>query len=535
MKRFLKTLLCASLVLAALVPADGRSKKKKADEPAVKYVFYMIGDGMGINQVIATEQYNAATGYGPASINFAHFPVRNFITTYSSSSLVTDSAAGATVLASGIKTYNNAVGVDPDGKPISVITEWAKENGYGTGVATSVGVNHATPACFISHTLQRGNYEDIAFQYLHAPIDFAAGAGFITERRTGHDSAFFESEARGAGIKVFHGPDFSDITAADGRVLCLSGKPQTDLPYAIDRKEDDTTLSDFVDAGIRYLDAKFGDKGFFFMIEGGKIDYGGHGDDAAACFQELTDFAAAMDIVLAFCAKHPDETLIVVTADHETGGLELGSGQYEMHPELLAGQKMSTNALTAKFRETFSPQPPQGGRGGFGQGQGRPQQGQGAPQQGQGRPQQGQGAPQQGQMPQGFGQGGRAPFAAQQQPVEPPAWDAIKDFFRENLGLWGTVPVDARTEAALKQSYDRSFGQGGDRENVANLYAVNSRIVTEAVDVLARAAGYQWSHGAHTGSPVGLYVTGKCAESFLGVEDNAQIAPIIAELAGYKH
>ncbi len=507
MKHILRSFLLAVALMAALAPAGARSKKKAADTPPVKYVFYMIGDGMGINEVVATEQYNAATGYGPASINFFHFPVRNFISTVSASSLVTDSAAGGTALATGVKTYNNAVGVDMDGKPVSNLVEWAKAAGYGTGIATSVGVNHATPACFTAHTAQRGSYEEIAFQYLTAPIDFAAGAGFLTERRTGHDSAFFETEARGVGIKVFHGPAaFKGIENEKGRVLCLSGKTESDLPYAIDRKDDDTKLSDFVEAGIAYLDANFGDKGFFFMVEGGKIDYGGHADDGAACFQELTDFANAIDVVLAFQAKHPDETLIVITADHETGGLQLGSGQYEMHPDLLGHQKMSTSALTAKFRSTFFPQQPQGGRG---QGQGRPQG-------------------QQGQ------QGARPPFAAQQE-YTPPTWDQIKDFFRENLGLWGPVTVSERQEAALKETYDRTFGVGGDRENnVANLYAVNTRLVAEAVDVLNKAAGFQWSHGAHTGSPVGLYAKGKCEEAFIPVEDNAQIAPIIATLAGYK-
>ncbi|MBQ8021548.1 MAG: alkaline phosphatase [Bacteroidales bacterium] len=501
MKHLLRSILLAVALTAAITPATARSKKK-ADTPPVKYVFYMIGDGMGINQVLATEQYNAATGNGPASINFFHFPVRNFITTVSASSLVTDSAAGGTALSSGVKTYNNAVGVDMDKKPVSFLTEWAKAAGYGTGIATSVGINHATPACFSAHAEHRGNYEEIAFQLLKAPIDFAAGAAFLTERGTGHDSAFFETEARSAGIKVFKGPEaFKGIEKEDGRIICLSGKTESDLPYAIDRKEDDTTLSDFVTAGIAYLDARYGDKGFFFMIEGGKIDYGGHGDDGAACFQELTDFANAMDIVLAFQAKHPDETLIVVTADHETGGLELGSGQYEMHPDLLGYQKMSTNALTAQFRSEFFPQRPQGDRG-----QGRPQ----------------------GQ------EGARPPFAPQQE-YTPPTWDQVKDFFRENLGLWGPVAVSESQEAALKETYERTFGFGGDRENnVANLYAVNTRLVTEAVDILNRAAGFQWSHGAHTGSPVGLYVKGKCEEAFIPVEDNAQIAPLIATLAGYQ-
>ena len=489
-------LFAACLSLAA-VPAG--AKVKKAEQPQVKYVFYMIGDGMGINEVFGTQEYNEATGKGPAVINFTEFPVRGFITTVSGSSLVTDSAAGATTLASGVKTYNGAIGLDMNEQPVSLITEWAKESGYGTGVATSVGLNHATPAGFTTHATQRGNYEDISFQFIRSKVDFGAGAGFITNRDSGHDNDFFISEARGAGIKVFRGPDFPDVASAPGRVICLSGKDEQELPYAIDRQEGDTSLSDFVDAGIRYLDAKFGNKGFFFMIEGGKIDYGGHGNDAAACFQELNDFAAAVDVVLAFYDKHPDETLIVITADHETGGLMLGAGDYAMNPERMAKQNMSVNALTAKFREAFMPARPQG------RGQGRPQ--------GQARP----------------------PFNPETPAYTPPTWEQVKDFFREHLGLWGEVAVDERSEAAMKATYERTFGQDGDRENnVANLYAVNTRLVTEAVGYLNRTSGYGWSYGSHSGSPVGLYVKGRTAGAFATVHDNTEVAPTIAKLAGYK-
>ena len=468
--------------MAAILPADAR--RKKVDAPAVKYVFYMIGDGMGINEAIATQQYNAATGYGPAVINFTQFPVRNFITTHSGNSLVTDSAAAGSALATGVKTYNDAISVDLDRQPTSTVAEWAKAAGYGTGVATTVGVNHATPACFYAHATRRGNYDEIAAQYVQSQVDFAAGGGFITQRGIDHDSAYYEEEARKAGVSVFHGPSFAGVEAVPGRVLCLSGKEESDVPYAIDRTDGDTSLSDFVDAGIRYLDARFGDKGFFFMVEGGKIDYGGHGNDAAACFQELTDFANAIDIVLAFCAKHPDESLVVVTADHETGGLQLGSGSYEMHPERMAGQKVSVGTLTSRFRTAFFP----------------PQ-------------------PQEGNVPE----------------WTPPTWEQVQDFFRENLGLWDTVAVDERAETALKATYERTFGAGGDRENnVANLYSVNTRLVSEAVIYLNRTSGFQWSHGSHTGSPVGLYVQGKCADAFQGVKDNAEIAPLIATLAGYK-
>ena len=446
-------------------------------EPQVKYFFYLIGDGMGINQVFATHEFNQASGTGPEVINFTQFPVHNFITTHSSSSWVTDSAAGGTTLASGVKTYNSAVGVDADTLAVGSLTEWAAAKGYGTGICTSVGLNHATPACFMAHTAKRRNYEDISTQYLTAPVDFAGAAGFIQQRGSDKDNNYFIQASKDAGISVFRGPSFEGVADAEGRVLCLSGKDQEDLPYAIDRKEDDTQLCHLVKAGIDYLDAHFHDKGFFFMIEGGKIDWASHGDDAAAMVLELNDFAYAVDLVLDFYRQHPDETLIVITADHETGGLMLGAGKYELTPELLLHQKMSKPLLTEKFRQTFFPD--------------------------------------------------NAKRVA-------PSWQQVKGFFQENLDLWSEVPVSEKAEAKLREVYNETLGKGRDLGE-ANLYAVNSALVVEAVDILTRAAGYQWSYGSHSGSPVGLYVQGKGWEEFVSVKDNAEIAPIIAALAGYKH
>lgn len=469
MKRVQRIFLLTAWMLLATACSSG---------PQAKYVFYLIGDGMGINQVIGTQEYNEATGNGPAVINFAQFPVRNFITTVSGSSLVTDSAAGGTALASGVKTYNSAVGLDLDGNPVTSLTELAAAAGFGTGVATSVGINHATPACFIAHTSRRGNYEDIATQYMTAPVDFAAGAGFLCKKDSGHDQAYFEKMAADAGITVLKGRDaFTDIASVEGRVLCLSGKEEHALPYAIDRTDDDTRLSDFVDAGIRYLEEKFGRKGFFFMFEGGKIDYAGHADDGATCFQELTDFADAIDLVLAFYDRHPDQTLIIVTADHETGGLHLGSGEYKMNPGLLGNQKRSMDALTSLFQSTFFPE----------------------------------------------GQSFRAP-----------SWEAVQAFFQENLGLWDSVEVDKKAESSLRETYRETFGKKGNRQlSASNLYSVNARLVSEAVGYLNKAAGFGWSYTSHSGSPIGLYVKGAAAQEFALVRDNAEIAPILAKVAGY--
>lgn len=463
----------SQLFLLALVAAACTS------QPKVKYVFYFIGDGMGINQVMGTEQYNKATGNGPETINFTQFQVRNFITTVSGSSLVTDSAAGGTALASGVKTYNSAIGVDMDGNPVSNLVEWAKAAGYGTGICTTVSINHATPACFSAHTSRRQNYEDIATQLItSASVDFAAGGGFHLDRKSERTQAYFEQLAVDNGITLFKGPDFTGVEETQGRVICLSGKDEIDLPYAIDRKEGDTQLSDFVKAGIAYLDRHFGKKGFFFMIEGGKIDYAGHADDAAPCFQELTDMSYSVDLALEFMSRHPQETLIVITADHETGGLMLGAGKYEIHPERLAWQKASGTGLTALFRERFFPEG---------------------------------------------------------KPYKAPSWEDVKDFAAQNLGLWEHVEVSEADEAKLRETYEKTFGKGGNRNlGNANLYSVNAQLVDVALEILDRAAGYRFSYGSHSGSPVGLYVEGAGADAFSTVRDNTEIAPIIASLAGYK-
>ena len=466
MKRIFYLLLLALLVTGC------------SSEPKVKYVFYFIGDGMGVNEVIGTNLYNQANGQG--NVNFTGFPVVNFITTVSANSLVTDSSAAGTALASGTKIDNGVVGVDPDGNWTGNLTEWAHAAGFGTGVATSVGVNHATPASFVAHTASRNGYEEISLQMIDSPVDFMAGATFLTNRGSGHDAAYFEHKADSAGIAIFKGPAaIRGIDVTKPRVLCLSAKAEDSIPYAIDRKEDDTRLADFTDAGIRYLEARYGKKGFFFMIEGGKIDYAGHGNDAATCFQEVNDMAESVDLALAFLARHPKQTLIVITADHETGGLMLGSGRYEMHPERLAKQHACVDELTNQFRAKFFPEG---------------------------------------------------------QPFKTPTWDAVKAFFAEETGMWGDVQVSERVDKELKDVYDRTFGKGGDRSlSESNLYSVNFQIVADVVRALDRAAGYQWSFGSHSGSPVGLYVTGACAEEFNTVRDNAEIAPLIAKLAGYAH
>jgi alkaline phosphatase len=229
-----------------------------------------------------------------------------------------------------------------------------------------------------------------------------------------------------------------------------------------------------VSAGVSYLESRFADEGFFVMIEGGKVDYAAHADDGVACFEEINDFAAAVDLVLEFYERYPEETLIVVTSDHETGGLLLGAGKYEMHPERLKTQKMSANKLTRLFSTTFRKE-------------------------------------------------------------DNPAWEDAKAFLCEHLGLWGDVAVDSKAEEELKDIFERNYGSSDAKEeSVTNLYSSNSLLIQTAIGYLNKAAGYLWSHTSHSGSPVGLFVKGTQAEAFASIKDNTEIAPTIAKIAGYR-
>lgn len=477
MKRFhffVRLMLISAFSLSLILPAIAA--------PTPKYVFFMIGDGMGINQVYGAQNYNQTTGDGPKVINFTQFPVRTMVTTFSSSSLVTDSAASGTALATGVKTYNHALGVDPDHNPVHGLCEWAHAKGFGTGVATTVGVNHATPAAFYAHVDDRNSYDTIAEQLIASDfIDFAAGGGIITERRNGHNSLYYEDKAREAGIKVFKGrSQFGNLSKEKGRVICLDDyESSTDVPFAMDQTPDMTTLSDLITAGIDYLYGNYGRKGFFFMVECGEIDGAGHNNDAICNIKETNDFHKAIEVVLAFYEKHPNETLILITADHETGGLELGDN-YIMHPEYLTPRKYSENAINAKFREFAGVGPD------------------------------------------------RQPLPNRRIPT----WDQMKAFLSEYIGLWSTIPVSAAQEFHFMELYHRAFVMN-EEEMVEALYAVSNRIISDAITYADRQAGYIWTHGGHTGSPVGLYVKGACATEFNACTDNTQIPLLIKRLAKY--
>ena len=311
-----------------------------------KYIFYFIGDGMGPSHVLGTELYlgelQGVIGT-PQRLCFTQFPYTAFVTTYSASNGVTDSAASGTALATGTKTRNGRIGVDENGKDIYSVAWAAKEAGMAVGIATTVCINHATPSAFYAHNTSRNNYHEIAQWMLTADYEFYAGgdAKCSNEQR---EELYGNACRNGYTIARGYNDYLAKANNAE-KMMLYQEEPAEVIPYTIDRTPADLTLAQITEAGIDFLYGKK-KEGFFMMVEGGKIDYASHSDDVATVFHEVLDFNAAIEVAYEFYKKHKDETLIIVTADHETGGLVLGyKGDYSLSLKELEKQKVSIDRL----------------------------------------------------------------------------------------------------------------------------------------------------------------------------------------------
>lgn len=331
------------LLLAILLVSFADAAKKP------KYIFYFIGDGMGHNQIALTEAALAAEKgkIGYEALNFTLFPSVGFITTNAATRLTTDSAAAGTALATGEKTSIETIGMNTDHTAnLESVAVKAKSKGMKVGITTSVSIDHATPAAFYAHAKNRNMNYEIAAWMPKAGFDLYASSGLLkpTEGRSIYE--ILEENgytiARGAGVSL-----------AGQKVYWeqASGYKNDALPLAIDSKKGDLTLAEITEKSIQFLDNK---KGFFLMVEGGQIDWAGHSNDGASIVRETKDFADAIEKALEFYRQYPEETLIVVTADHETSGVALGHGprKYDTNLEYLFLQKMSIGMLENALENT---------------------------------------------------------------------------------------------------------------------------------------------------------------------------------------
>ena len=448
-----------------------------ASAQTAKYVFYFIGDGMGVNQVNGTEMYLAEQEgrIGAKSLLFTSFPVASVATTFSATNSVTDSSAAGTALATGSKTYNGAIGMDDQKQPLQSVAAQAKAAGKKVGVATSVSVDHATPAAFYAHQPDRDMYYEIATDLPKAGFDFYAGGGFLKPTTTADQkeapSIFPIIEA--AGYTVARGLQEYQAKAAEAGKMVLiqkEGAAPDCLPYAIDRQEGDLSLAEITQSAIDFL-TKGKDKGFFLMVEGGKIDWACHGNDAATVFHEVVDMDNAIRVAYEFYKKHPKETLIVVTADHETGGLGLGTGPYKLNLKVLDAQKQSQDELSRaitnlrRMRKVIN-------------------------------------------------------------------WEEMKEFLGEKMGFWKELPLNWEQEKMLRDAYEDSFV----KKHVVfeeSLYAKTEPLAVAAKKVMSQLAYLRWCSGGHSAGYVPVYAIGAGSKLFMGKMDNTDIPKRIAKAARY--
>lgn len=326
-----------------------------------KYVFLFIGDGMTYSQFQLTSSYlgaNADTSDdqildGTVPLNFMEFETMGSVTTYDSSSFCPDSASTATSIASGYKTYSGVINMD-ETKTESFVTiaEQIRDNtNMKIGVISSVNLNHATPAAFYAHQPSRGKYYDIGVELVNSGFDYFAGGALLKPTDSDGSKPDLYDLAAQSGYTVARTQAEAEmLTNADGKVLIVTENlaDSDSLDYEIDRVDGVWSIADYVSKGIELMD---NDEGFFMMCESGKIDWACHANDAGSVVNDVIAMSDAVQVAMDFAAKHPNETLIIVTGDHETGGLTIGFAgtDYATYLDNIKNQKISYAKYDADY------------------------------------------------------------------------------------------------------------------------------------------------------------------------------------------
>ena len=465
---------------------------------APKYVFLFIGDGTSFPQISAAEMYLGAqmSTKTPQTrpLDFTNFPASGVAATFDSDSFIPDSASTGTSIASGIKTGNGIINMDPTKKTkFDPITRALKAKGYKIGVISSVSIDHATPAVFYANQESRNNYYDIALQLANSDFDYFGGGGF--KDPTGKNSKLEKPEnvldvARRNGYKIANTKeDILALNASSSKVIAINPQMDKDMamPFEIDRKEGELKLSDYVRKGIDVLDNP---KGYFMMVEAGKIDWANHANDAAASIQDTIEFNDAILEAKKVYDKYPKETLIVVTGDHECGGLSIGFAgtAYQTFFKKLEKQTMSYiefDKIVDQYRKAHTL-----------------------------------------------------------------ADSRLEDLYpqiKTAYGLIAATDADAKnipdlvlTEAetaTLRDSLKRSMISSSERKLSSNeqvLYGSYEPLTVTLSHILNNKAGLNFSTYSHTGLPVPVYAIGAGQELFNGSYDNTDIYKKIASITKVK-
>ena len=456
-----------------------------------KYIFLFIGDGMGAVQIQSARFYKGTVenngAVTEAELSFTAFPTVGSVTTYDSTSFCPDSASTATSIATGNKTESGVINMCPWTRDVpyeTIAEKLHKQKGYKVGVVSTVNIDHATPAAFYAHQASRKNYYEIGVELANSGFEYFAGGEF--QKRQGSGAVLDNhAVAAQAGYRVVTSQaEAAALTAGAGKTLIVAqnladGKA---MNYAMDAAPGEWQLTDYVKKGIELLD---NGKGFFLMTESGKIDWACHANDAAASIHDVLEMSNAVQAAVEFYNAHPNETLILVTADHETGGMAIGykTTNYDTFLQNLTRQKLSYAKFDADYVSRYVAE--------------------------------------------------KTPFEA-----------AMADV-KANFGL--TLPTDLEAAQAgklllndyetqqLRTAYQRTLEAGASSQEKMSqldyeLYGTYIPFSMAICHTINHKSGLDHTTYAHTGAPVSLYALGVGAEQFQGVYDNTEIYHKLAEL-----
>ena len=464
---------------------------KETGTTAPKYIFLFIGDGMSYPQIQATSYYLGTTGskggVKTQALSFMNFPISGSAQTFDSTSFCPDSASTATSISTGHKTYSGTINMDTTFTVSyeTIAEKLKKQLGYKIGIVSSVNINHATPAAFYAHQASRNNYYEIGTEMIASGFDYFAGGELLKPTGNNNDKASLYDLAKKAGYQVITTQAAANnLRAGSNKSIVIAEKlaDSGSMSYEIDAASNEWHLADYVEKGIEVLNNQ---KGFFMMVEGGKIDWACHANDAASTIHDTAALSDSVDVAIEFYNKHPDETLILVTGDHETGGLTIGFAgtNYNTYLTNLENQKISYAKYDSQFVADYKKN--------------------------------------------------NTKFSAVLADIE-----KYFGLVAENKATSTTNPNLILTDYEYNKLYDayqmtmNEIKQLDEKEYV--LYGTYEPLTVTITHILNNKSGIDFTSYSHTGLPVPVFAIGNGAELFEGYYDNTDIYNNVAKLTKVK-
>lgn len=520
MKKVAATLLAATTAMSLMTA--GVHAEENGDANVPKYVFLFIGDGMSYPQIQLTNYFMSANaneentktvtvdGEEKAVLTSANhltmmnFPIAGSAQTYDSTSFAPDSASTATSIATGNKTWSGSINVSEDfTQEYETIAEKLKaQKDYKIGILSSVNLNHATPAAFYAHQASRNSYYEIGQELVESGFDYFAGGGLKSATGADGEQQDLYEMAAEAGYKVVKTQTEAEaLTQEDGKVIVIDEHlaDSDAMTYELDRQDGEWALADYVEKGIELLD---NENGFFMMVEGGKIDWACHANDAASTLADTIALDQAVDKAVEFYNEHPEETLIIVTGDHETGGLTIGFAgtDYDTFLTNINNQKISFAKYDSDYVGAYKEK--------------------------------------------------QTDFDTVMQDVtelfglQAPVSDEETANQKDNADSHpeseddGSLVMTQYEYDLLKEAYETTMSRTGEEAEFGQeeyiKYGSYEPLTVTITHILNNKSGINFGSYAHTGLPVEVLVQGVGQEAFEGYYDNTEIYQKMAELTGVE-